>query len=809
MTSQLTLCSTKFNIDPEDYALDVDAKLTDDILKAKQTKITAQLQAVALNDAHLAVKGMADTRFGGDYNRAVQAFLTNSDLRAGRPSVEFSILATTQDAKRELSSMADGMFKSMWKRFIGKGELDSQLNDDVFLALHGVAPQSPEATQISRAFRDIAEKLRVEFNKAGGAIRKLDDWGMPQKHIPRKMMGGMDLRNRLSLAQADIDAPKRLWVDFVMPRLDRARMLDNTGSPLSDKDLRTLLEKTFEKILFDGDRDIDIEKLKLPSGKRVAKAHADHRVLHFASPEKSLEYAKEYGTENVVETMVSHIDMMARDLALIREMGPNPEMTYQTLRRAAMKMQDLEGGRWKSSSIANLDATWRSIKGFEQTGNPRVASALSNARTFVSTTRLGFATITSIPDIANGWATILFNGGSGGRYLLRRMQQLIPIAAKAGKKDAKRYGLLVDQTLNAMQAANKYTDDNLAGKMRLFSNAYYNFTLMTPFQAGQETAVRMSLLDTVGTIANRLDANLPLNKRQASFMKRYGIDHADMKELYRYYDGKTGMIALDQIDDEILRMKVNAAILEEGNYGAPNPTARSRAVTSLGFQGGSLAGEGARFVTQWKSFMIILNQTSLARVKNTALNRHDLGAGFNSGYIMAYLSSMTMLGMLSFQLKEIAKGREPAPMKTPSETAKIAMAGFIQSGAGGVFADYVFSPTNRYGKKFLESTLVPPTLQFADDILGNFLMTDFDTEEGAERWWENKLEKMDRGVANAIQSSVPFVNAWQTKLIWDQWVVRNVISEEQNDKRIRRGERVVEERGSDFWWRPDEALPGG
>jgi len=56
---------------------------------------------------------------------------------------------------------------------------------------------------------------------------------------------------------------------------------------------------------------------------------------------------------------------------------------------------------------------------------------------------------------------------------------------------------------------------------------------------------------------------------------------------------------------------------------------------------------------------------------------------------------------------------------------------------------------------------------------------------------------------------VPFVNAWQTKLIWDQWVVRNVISEEQNDKRIRRGERVVEERGSDFWWRPDEALPGG
>ena len=143
MTSRLTLCSTKFNIDPEDYALDVDAKLTDDILKAKQTKITAQLQAVALNDAHLAVKGMADTRFGGDYNRAVQAFLTNSDLRAGRPSVEFSILATTQDAKRELSSMADGMFKSMWKRFIGKGELDSQLNDHVFLALHGVAPQSP------------------------------------------------------------------------------------------------------------------------------------------------------------------------------------------------------------------------------------------------------------------------------------------------------------------------------------------------------------------------------------------------------------------------------------------------------------------------------------------------------------------------------------------------------------------------------------------------------------------------------------------------------------------------------------------
>jgi hypothetical protein len=88
-------------------------------------------------------------------------------------------------------------------------------------------------------------------------------------------------------------------------------------------------------------------------------------------------------------------------------------------------------------------------------------------------------------------------------------------------------------------------------------------------------------------------------------------------------------------------------------------------------------------------------------------------------------------------------------------------------------------------------------------------MTDFDTEEGAERWWENKLEKMDRGVANAIQSSVPFVNAWQTKLIWDNWIARNIISEAQNDARIKRAERIVEERGSDFWWRPDEALPGG
>ena len=118
------------------------------------------------------------------------------------------------------------------------------------------------------------------------------------------------------------------WRDFIAPKLDMARMVDDrTGLPFTSERLELALKDVFETIRTEG------WSKKNPSGagassagggKALANRRLDHRFLVFKDADTWMAYNERFGETDPFSAMVSHIDGMARDIAMMEVLGPNP-----------------------------------------------------------------------------------------------------------------------------------------------------------------------------------------------------------------------------------------------------------------------------------------------------------------------------------------------------------------------------------------------------------------------------------------------------------------------------------------------------
>ena len=201
--------------------------------------------------------------------------------------------------------------KAMAKVFPGVAKTQARLSE-VTKAMRGEKTSDPYAQQLADMLMGVAEKVRLRFNEAGGAIGKLDGWGGPQHH------------NQEAVHRAGREA----WIEFILPKLDRDKMVHSlTKRKLSDGELRESLEVSWERITTNGF--VDEEKISgVPVGKGALwSQHADHRFLHFKSAEDWMAYAKEYGNSNPYISFMNWLQVMVRDIAAMEKFGPNPTMS--------------------------------------------------------------------------------------------------------------------------------------------------------------------------------------------------------------------------------------------------------------------------------------------------------------------------------------------------------------------------------------------------------------------------------------------------------------------------------------------------
>ena len=180
---------------------------------------------------------------------------------------------------------------------------------NVVRELFGEDTGDAAAKSMARAWADVSEKLRQRYNAAGGAIAKLDSWGLPQHH------------DHLAL----LNVGSERWIAYITPLLDREKMVSPlTGKRLTDGELRDALSDVYMKITTDGWSSRD------PSGQSVGRGalfrrHQDHRFLHFKNADAWLKYQRDFGGGDPYDAMMGHLSTMTRDIAMMEILGPNPE----------------------------------------------------------------------------------------------------------------------------------------------------------------------------------------------------------------------------------------------------------------------------------------------------------------------------------------------------------------------------------------------------------------------------------------------------------------------------------------------------
>lgn len=668
--------------------------------------------------------------------------------------------------------------------------------------LRGETSGDPLAKKGAKAFHDVAEEARSVFNEAGGDIGRLDDWGMPQHHSQFKVAS----------------AGKESWVDAVLPMLDKSRYMDDLGTPWPEPQLREFLGKAWDTIATDGHANMTPGKFE-GTGKR-ANRHAESRQIHFKDADSVINYWNAFGEKTVVEILHGHIETMAKDIAFLEHFGPNPNLTFQTLRDTALKesatANPIKTKEFEGRAV-ELDALYNYAAGQATTIHNLTAVKVADGIAHLNTaSKLGGAALASLfGDKPMMEAVSHLNNIP----MIQRWRTELSLFNPANAEDRRllqRQGLMLDSVRSGLNRfAEGLGTTSTTGKM---ANAVMRITGMNAVNDIRKGAFGISLMSVLGDEVQKGVEFSKLSDSDVRTLRNYGITEADWnvwklakldtlngvdnilspESISRIPDASLTAAGLDESARRNAIVKLLGAVNTETEFAIVTPGWKERAqfYSGMASQRGTFAGEFARSWLQFKSFPWAYFKRSMDAVANA-----DGPAG--KAMMTAFLiSSTTLAGAMLLQTREVLSGRDPLAM-TNEDWYKFWGKAFLQGGALGIYGDFLYGATHtRYGSGILETMSGPtvgPLLEFG---LINPLQAAAANIEG-KKTKSHFLAKE----AQALKGFVPGSNIWYTKAALDHLIFQNVMESLSPGylNSIRR--RTEKDFNQDWWWSPGELTP--
>jgi len=677
--------------------------------------------------------------------------------------------------------------------------------------LRGEATGDALAAKGAKAFHDVAEDMRRVFNQAGGDIGRIDDWGMPQHH-----------------SQAKVAAfGKDGWVEAILPLLDRARYVDDLGQPWNEAMLRDFLNHAWDTIATDGYANIQPGS---PVGRGArANRHGQHRQIHFKDAQSLINYWERFGERTAPEILVSHVEGMAKDIAFLETFGPNPNATYQTLRDSAIKrsvtanpvklkefeadakhldnLYNYAAGRTVSIHNANLVAVADGIANLNVAGKLGGAMIASLFGDRVMTEAVGH--LNNLP-VFQRW---------------RNQVALLNPANRVERNLLRRNGLMAESIRSTL---NRFYDglgkSSPTGKV---ANAVMRLTGMQAINDLPRAGFMWTLMDALGGEIAQGKAFNQLADSDVRMLRNYGITEADwniwrLAELEDFGKGNKHVLTPDAIaritDDQLKAANIIGqadgpgagaaarreaivtllgAVNSEGQFAVVQPgwTERAQFFSNLNQERGTVLGEAARSVLQFKSFPWAYFKRGLDAVANR-------DGVVDKATMTAYLMvANAVAGALIMQTRGILAGKDPRTMLDRDEWYKFWLAAFLQGGALGIYGDFLYGVNEtRYGTGPLEA-LAGPTL---GPLLELGIVQPLNA---AKKAVEGKPTHLAAQTIRDLKGFIPGNNIWYTKaatehLIWMQ--VMDALSPGYLNA-IR--QRTMRDYHQEWWWRPGDLTP--
>jgi hypothetical protein len=756
------------------------------------------LQVAAVDARGRELKAMTD---GGISSiDSVRRLLANdADGRAD----QFSLEARLHGVSALLKSKVQDTWAAMGKDFLGFVQQRDKIAALV-RELRGVDTGDAMAKKGADAWRQAADEARLWFNRKGGEVGHLEDWGFPQHHSQERVAR----------------AGKERWIADVFPNLDRSRYTDTAGTLMTEPEIKALLAAAYDTVSTNGATKIEPGKFK-GSGAR-ANRNAEERQIHFKDAEAVLNYWEAYGEKTFPDILLGHLETMSRDIAFIEHFGPNPDSTYRMLRDQAEQAAKLAAPDRLAKidgELASLDNLYDFAAGrTKPVANRNVSTAFEVVRNLNAAGKLGSAFWASFfGDKVMLEAVGRLNKLPAIQSWMNELRMLNPLNG-ADRRQLQRQGLMLDYMQSAMY---RFGDDlgrsSLTGKL---SNAVMRVSGMSAINEWRRGAFGLTMMDAIGhQVRERSFAEL--GEHDMRLLHAFGIAEPDwavwkLAKLEDYGHGNDSMLtpeAIAKVPDQAL---VAAGLMQDGAGPQVASDIRRQAVVKLlgalqsesmnaiiepnwseragmvgGLQRGDVRDELVRAFWQFKSFPI----ASFHRMWDLSMARPTVGG--KAGVLTTIMIMQTLAGAMMLQTQSLLAGQDPRPM----DDWKFWAAAALKGGTLGIYGDFLYSQsgTTRFGSGPLEA-LAGPTVGAAATAVSALIRAGNAMSEGKDTHLAANLINLGKGF-------IPFQNLWYTKAATDHIIFQNVQEQLSPGYLANMRANSMRQFGQDWWWAPGEMTP--
>ncbi|ENZ1199420.1 hypothetical protein [Acinetobacter baumannii] len=648
------------------------------------------------------------------------------------------------------------------------------------------------AKKISDKMGDVFETMRDRFNRNGGDIGKLDNWGLPQTHNLEKIA----------------KAGKEAWVNKAESLIDTRQYVHENGDYYSQQEIRSLLEYTYDTLSSDGANKIEVGRQATGGGtSKVTNRHGESRVLHFKDAESWLEYQSEFGGMQFVDLVEAHINGLSKDIAMVENLGSNPKTALKILMDAAAK-KDWEKGIEENQTKSSRKRAQVMFDEFSG-GNSPQSQVLANLglayRSMNVASMLGGTTIASLADQATIAKNASVHNVSYRKAFGGLIEQLNP-ANKADRELAHSLGLATEEMLGSIA---RWSDDGLTStygkseKLARISSGVATQVMRVSFLNALTSASKVGftklLMEKYGRLSrskawNDLDvqdrellSNTGLDERAWQVFQlaepvvdRKGNQLMSARSIYEIPDEKlTSFGDPKQVKDQVAS-QLQAHLLDEQGMAVIEAGLRERTWMTVGAKG-TITGEVFKGLMQFKSF----SASFLMRQGSRTMAQEGLKG--KAAYAIPLMVSMTLLGGLVVQLREILNGNDPQTIydsNDPKKATSFFMRSLVAGGGLPVLGDILVAGTDTSGRdanSFVSGPLGSDFTSLLGLTVGN--LTQYN--EGKDTNFGNEAFKFVKG-------KIPAQNLWYTKaainrMFFDE--IQDTIAPGYREKALRKAER--------------------
>lgn len=658
----------------------------------------------------------------------------------------------------------------------------------------------PLAKKISDKMGEVFEGMRERFNRAGGDIGKLDDWGLPQTHSLEKI----------------VLAGKQAWVQKAEGLIDTSKYVHEDGTYYSQQEIRELLEYSFDTLSSNGANKTEIGRQSFGGNSKVTSRHSESRVLHFKDAESWMEYQSEFGGMPFVDLIEAHVNGLSKDIAMVENLGSSPKNSMRILMDAAEQKDWLKG--------VDADTTAKSRKRAQTMfdefmgANTPESEVLANLglayRSMNVASMLGGTTLSSFTDQAMIKKTANIHNIAWRKTFGELISQLNP-KNKEDRELAHSLGLATEEMLGSIA---RWSDDGLTSvsgksqKLARVSSAVASQVMrvsgLNALTAASKVGFTKMLMEKYGRLSrskawselDELDRELMqktgLSERVWEVMRlaepvvdRKGNQLMSARSIYEIPDEKLLAFGDSQRVRDEVASSFQAHLLDEQGMAVVEAGLRERTFMSAGQKKGTVPGEIFKSMLQFKSFpaAFLMRHGSRAMSQPTKMSK--------AGYGISIFAMTTLLGALVVQLKELANGNDPQTMwdsDDPQKTINFLTRSAVQGGGLSILGDILVAGTDTSGRS-ASDFMVGPFGSDAKAVLGL-------TVGNFTQYYEGKDTNAANEAFKLLKNKIPAQNLWYTKaatnrMIFDE--MQDMIAPGYREKLLRKAER--EQDRTRFW----------